>query len=159
MPVNAEGFMRITRLLVFPLLIWACVMPAATQSLTDRNPSQSLPTLPTLPQSLQASVRVDQLTSPFHLDRNELSRTTPGAVRAGERASTIIPPVDFHAVPPRELEAFDPMLGQGDICYSIRGYRVTRDDPESDLTRPAGYSTCQPAARFHVKRAVDLGRQ
>jgi len=40
-------------------------------------------------------------------------------------------------------------------CYSIRLYRVKRDDPQSDTTRAAGYSTCQPAARFQVKTAVD----
>jgi hypothetical protein len=38
-------------------------------------------------------------------------------------------------------------------CLSIRSYRVTRDDPESDTTRLVGYSTCQPAAKFQVKEA------
>jgi hypothetical protein len=38
-------------------------------------------------------------------------------------------------------------------CYSMRSYRVTRDDPQSDSTRLAGYSVCQPSARFQVKSA------
>lgn len=47
-------------------------------------------------------------------------------------------------------------LNQNDAtCYSIRLYRVKRDDPESDTTRAAGYSTCQPSARFQVKTAVE----
>jgi hypothetical protein len=59
------------------------------------------------------------------------------------------PPLESHVV-------HLPPFGQPRVCYCIRGYRVTRDDPESDSTRPAGYSTCQPAARFHVKDAGDL---
>jgi len=42
-------------------------------------------------------------------------------------------------------------LSQDDtLCYAIRSYKVARDDPQSDSTHPAGYSTCQPATRFHV---------
>jgi hypothetical protein len=59
-----------------------------------------------------------------------------------------------HIIPPPEFRA--PVLTTDDTCYSMRTYRVTRDDPESDSTRPAGYSTCQPAAWFHVKDAGDL---
>ncbi len=40
-------------------------------------------------------------------------------------------------------------------CYTIRSYRVARISPESDTTRPAGYSTCQRASRFQFKTAVD----
>jgi len=40
---------------------------------------------------------------------------------------------------------------QGDtLCYTMRSFKVARDDPQSDSTHAAGYSTCQPAARFHV---------
>jgi hypothetical protein len=40
-------------------------------------------------------------------------------------------------------------------CYTIRTYRVARETPDSDTTRPAGYSTCQHATRFQLKTAVD----
>jgi hypothetical protein len=144
--------MHILRLLVLPLLISVCAAPVAAQSSSDKNPSQPLSTQP---QSAQASIRVDQLQLPFHRDRNDLSHTKPGTLGAGEHSSTVSP-LQFHTIPPLEFGALEPTLGQGDVCYSIRGYRVTRDDPQSDLTRPAGYSTCQPAARFHVKGAGDL---
>jgi hypothetical protein len=36
------------------------------------------------------------------------------------------------------------------LCYSMRSFKVARDEPQSDSTHPAGYSTCQPAASFHV---------
>lgn len=145
--------MHILRLLVLPLLISVCAAPVAAQSSSDKNPSQPLSTQP---QSAQASIRVDRLQLPFPGDRNDPSHTMPGAIGAGEHSSTIIPPLQFHTLPRLEFDALEPTLGQGDVCYSIRGYRVTRDDPESDLTRPAGYSTCQPAARFHLKGAGDL---
>jgi hypothetical protein len=40
-------------------------------------------------------------------------------------------------------------------CYTLRTYRVSRETPDSDSTRPAGYSTCQRATRFQLKTAVD----
>jgi len=40
-------------------------------------------------------------------------------------------------------------------CYTLRTYRVTRDDPKSDTTTPAGYSTCQRATRFQLRTTVD----
>jgi len=41
------------------------------------------------------------------------------------------------------------------ICYSIQTYRVTRHDPQSDVTTPADYSECQPGNRYAFKAAVD----
>jgi hypothetical protein len=38
------------------------------------------------------------------------------------------------------------------LCYTMRSFKVARDDPHSDATHAAGYSTCQPAARFQVYR-------
>lgn len=40
-------------------------------------------------------------------------------------------------------------------CYTLRTYRVARENPDSDATRPAGYSTCRRAARFQLWTAVD----
>ncbi|MGA9508831.1 MAG: hypothetical protein WBV55_09450 [Candidatus Sulfotelmatobacter sp.] len=37
------------------------------------------------------------------------------------------------------------------VCLKMRTYKVARDDPRSDSTHPAGYSTCQPAARFQTR--------
>jgi hypothetical protein len=36
-------------------------------------------------------------------------------------------------------------------CYAIRSYVVARDSKDSDSTHPTGYSTCRPAARYHLK--------
>lgn len=37
-------------------------------------------------------------------------------------------------------------------CYAIRSYVVARDSKDSDSTHPVGYSTCQPAKRYGLKR-------
>ena len=36
------------------------------------------------------------------------------------------------------------------LCYSMRSYKVARDNSQSDSTHPIGYSTCQPATRFRT---------
>jgi hypothetical protein len=75
-----------------------------------------------------------------------LPRAKVETVRAGELEFAFPPESHPHARDPRPNDR---------TCYSIRSYRVTRDHPESDSTRPAGYSTCQPASRFQVKETVD----
>lgn len=141
MSADEEGFMHIPRLLLIPLLISLYTAPIEGQSSSDTKPSQLLSALPQ--EGAQASV--DRLRLPFRRNKEDLSQTMAAANGAAGHASFIIPP--------RTLPL--PPLGQNVVCYCIRGYRVTRDDPESDSTRPAGYSTCQPAARFRLKDAGD----
>jgi hypothetical protein len=40
-------------------------------------------------------------------------------------------------------------------CVYMRTYRVKREARDSDVTRPAGYTTCVPVARFVVKSAAE----
>ena len=40
------------------------------------------------------------------------------------------------------------------VCFYIRTYRVKRDDPQSDITTPAGYSECQSNTRLELQDAV-----
>jgi hypothetical protein len=44
---------------------------------------------------------------------------------------------------------------ESSTCYKMRAYYVVRDSRNPDVTRSDGYSTCQPAARFQVKRAIE----
>jgi hypothetical protein len=39
-------------------------------------------------------------------------------------------------------------------CAFLRVYRVKRERPGSDLTRPAGYTTCVGASRFTMKSSA-----
>ena len=49
----------------------------------------------------------------------------------------------------------DGLQPEDTLCLKMRTYKVARDDPHSDSTHAAGYSTCQPAARFHVRTAEE----
>jgi hypothetical protein len=92
-----------------------------------------------------------------------LPRTTPVAPATSEDTSTVRSAsrmVDSKLLASKLLESrlLQRALAleqDNATCYSIRLYRVKRDDPESDTTRAASYSTCQPSARFQVKTAVD----
>lgn len=39
------------------------------------------------------------------------------------------------------------------VCATMRTYVVARARPESDATRVVGYSRCQPAWKFQIRRA------
>jgi hypothetical protein len=118
--------MHVPRLLVLSLLISLCVATAAAQS-APQSSSQPLPA----PQTAQVSPDLDQF------------QRQPGT--------------DFRVVP--TLGPHMPhivTLEQDDAtCYAIRAYRVARENPDSDVVRPAGYSTCLRASRFQFKTAVD----
>jgi hypothetical protein len=42
-------------------------------------------------------------------------------------------------------------------CYTLRTYRMKRERPDSDVTERDGYSTCQRASKFGVKKAERAG--
>jgi len=46
----------------------------------------------------------------------------------------------------------DRQLGDDTVCYKIRSYVVARDSKDSDSVHPVGYSTCQPASRYRLKK-------
>lgn len=120
--------MHISRLLILSVVILAWVAPLGAQ----------------LPEKGAVSPPADTLNLPH------ATTAVPGAGDDGFTVRTA----------PRLLDRARTLqqlaLNQNDAtCYSIRLYRVKRDDPESDSTKPAGYSTCQPSARFQVKTAVE----
>ena len=121
--------MSVFRVVVVWLLISISGLPVAAQSLSEN--SSVLQLLPTRPQDTQSGIRVDQFQLSPHPDGVYL----------------------WHIPPEPELRRST--LTSDATCYSLRTYRVTRDDPESDSTRLAGYTTCQPAAGFRVKDAGD----
>ena len=121
--------MPLPRVLLVSFLISISGLPVAAQSLSEN--SSVLQLLPTRPQDSQSGIRVDQFQLSPHPDGVHL----------------------WHLLPEPELRRS--IVTSDTTCYSLRTYRVTRDDPESDSTRLAGYSTCQPAAGFGVKDAED----
>jgi hypothetical protein len=58
-----------------------------------------------------------------------------------------------------QWQQLDPMAVRADarpgddtFCYKIRSYVVARDSKDSDSVHPVGYSTCQPASRYRLKK-------
>ena len=43
-------------------------------------------------------------------------------------------------------------------CYTMRTYVVKREEPQSDVTRLVGSSSCEWSSKFSVKSAVMEGR-
>ncbi|MGA2901520.1 MAG: hypothetical protein ABSF40_14930 [Candidatus Acidiferrales bacterium] len=138
--------MYIPRLLVLSLLISACVASAAAQAPSDNIPGSfySEP-LGALPPDAVASIRLIPIQPPIDLDIDHLlPYVKPETARAGGHDWNIDEQLQLH----KHARAREDVT-----CLSIRSYRVTRDDPESDTTRLVGYSTCQPATKFQVKEA------
>jgi hypothetical protein len=58
----------------------------------------------------------------------------------------------------RDLQRRD-SAGNGDLtCYTIENFRVKRESPGSDVTEPAGHSTCLPASKYSVKKVEEPGK-
>ena len=88
------------------------------------------------------------------------SQSGPAAPTANVNSQTSTverTPVSFGAMKHLSAQAFVDEQNQN-VCYTLRSYRVMRDDPQSDTTRAAGYSTCQPSTQYRVKTAVDKAR-
>jgi hypothetical protein len=143
--------MRIPRLLAVSLLILFCVAPVLAQSPQDNIPGSffSEPPSAALSPDAQANLRLDPIQRPIEIDRLYFPHAKPDVAGASEH--------DWAFKPWPQPRAR--VLNQNDAtCYSIRSYRVKRDDPESDSTRLVGYSTCQPSNRFQVKAADERQR-
>jgi len=133
--------MSIFRLLPFSLLIAVSVASVAAQSPQERNPvvAQS-----TEPGQLSSSASADLFSPKL---KNGLNPPKPlDRIRIGDYR----PQLNQFSVPRSFLVGPDGQPQDDTLCYAMRSYKVARDDPQSDSTHAAGYSTCQPAARFHV---------
>ena len=142
---NPRGGFMLPRLLILCLLIPTCAAPVAAQSSPDKtsfsfwppkngvNPPQEFRLhIPALSQKAQAP----QLQQPLPWDA-----------------------LNFSYIPflPPKFSSHSVTLAQNAApCYTIRSYRFARESPKSDSTNLVGYSTCQPAAEFCKKAAVDM---
>jgi hypothetical protein len=114
--------MSIFRLLPLSLLIAVPAVSVAAQSYPEKSP--------------MAVQSTDSGTAPKPLDRIRIDQYRPQLNQFG--------------LPHVFLGGPDGQSQDGSLCYAMRSYKVARDDPHSDSTHAAGYSTCQPATRFHV---------
>ena len=173
--------MRVLRLLAAPLLASIWISPAVAQSGTAQSSlgqsrgAQSAPSrqyrspfatpLPFSLQPLPGSHRfslnpgtgtygtgtflfapkpggpgLNQTIPSLHLRRDDRFATWPN--------SDIL----FQLAPQRMQRTV--IMAHNDVCYTVREYTFTRDNPKSDATRIKDYSACSPASNFHLKAAA-----
>jgi hypothetical protein len=136
--------MPLTRLLALGMLVSCYAGPAFAQS----QPQQNSNPIPSQAITAENSVADQFRISPYpQLDLNGEANDPQNAIR-----------VDQYQ--PRHTSVFDYRTSSqsGTFCYSIRSYRVVRDDPHSDSTHADGYTTCVPAARFRMYSTVEHAR-
>jgi hypothetical protein len=135
--------MRIPRLLLLPLLLSVCVAPVVAQSSPDNRSSDK--------HAFSSQSQLDGLTAPseFRSHVPTLSQRALDGI-SGSPSSSGVPYDQFKVLPLARLGPTDTS------CFYMRTYRVTRDEPQSDTTRGAGYSTCQLAGRYQTKNAVEV---
>ena len=75
----------------------------------------------------------------FILSPQATSRTADDSARPAVFSNRRVPSLDDRDAEP--------------VCYQIRSYLMAQDDPESDTTSFAGYSTCQMSSRFATRHA------
>ena len=79
------------------------------------------------------------------------------AVLAGPFVAKQLPKKDGGAGTSRRLRISPPGIlgleGLNGGCLTMRTYTVARESADSDVTRPAGHTTCVPATKFQVKNA------
>jgi hypothetical protein len=51
-------------------------------------------------------------------------------------------------------------VARNEVCYTVREYTFTRENPQSDATTMKDHYACSPANNFHMKGAApSLPRQ
>ena len=82
----------------------------------------------------------------LNTDKDAIQKWLARKAPSGRGYRFAIPPQDNNFV--ISLDELEPS------CMYMRTYRVHREARDSDVTRPAGYTTCVPVGRFAVKSAV-----
>jgi hypothetical protein len=163
---HEEVSMPISRLLVAGLLLAMWVTPGRAQS--AQPPQNQSPFALPSPFLLQPNPGVPKAWLDF---RTQVSLFAPKA-QDGTAPKQAAPPLKKQAVSTLNLRRFrlfptapdhilisrlSPLPGQlttlarnEGLCYTIRDYRFKRDNATSDVTRPNGYSNCQPASQVHL---------
>jgi hypothetical protein len=159
--------MRVLRLLALSLLAPVWVAPAVAQSeLTQSAVAQSAPSQPD--QSPLATPTPPSLQPLPGSQRFSLNPWPFTPKTGGPGFSQTIRPLNlrrYNQFPSAQdpsillLQAAQRMqrtviVAHNDVCYTVREYTFTRDDPQSDATTMKDYSACRPANSFHLKGAA-----
>lgn len=141
--------MLISRLFPVWLLIAMCAAPVLGQSSPERVPAAI--------QSTQSLAQGSSTTPDFPFVFPSLqTEQTPAEPLDRIHVGEYSPQSTQFNVPRFLLKDLDQQsLDEDNLCYTVRSYKVARDNPHSDSTHAVGSSTCQPAARFHT-RSIEL---
>lgn len=82
-----------------------------------------------------------------------ISKAQESSKRTNDQAVIESAPADHMIL---DLNSKASPSGDDGTCAYMRTYRVKRDHPGSDMTMPAGYTTCVPSKRFEMKSAVQV---
>ncbi len=139
--------MQIFRPLTLSLLVALSSQftPLSAQS-ASRSPETSSPFAAVSP-NVPNNFDLFQLLSPLDMRSMSLSPE----ILAGEKKNDSPELISKEEAVRQTLE----LEANQSACLTLRTYRVVRESPGSDSTRPAGYTTCVPSARFKLKTAVE----
>jgi hypothetical protein len=105
--------------------------------------------------ALTAPAWTDDL-GPQHTSLLDLERSwnNPGVSDGFSSTNSALSPDDRFGLmrPSAEAAGRDREAGSQEVCYKLRTYTVKRDDQYRDSTEIVGYSTCQPASRYSLRR-------
>jgi hypothetical protein len=135
--------MQIVRLLVLSSLAAASVATASAQSSPDNN------RVPSPPKTYSFVPHQNLRLQAPSLSQSQQLGFTPFDFHTSKEAkplSLVFPQPKPHIILPQSKSQ----------CYSIRSYRFNRDNPASDSTDFAEYSTCQAADNFQVKAVLEV---
>ncbi|MFZ0818192.1 MAG: hypothetical protein WAM78_21880 [Candidatus Sulfotelmatobacter sp.] len=139
--------MLISRLLPVSLLVVISVATVAAQTPSAKIPTDVLPGNSEWLNSPATTLLPEPnpetgLNSANPLDRIHIEEYSPRSAQFS---------VPLFLLRNQDLQPLD----DNSLCYTMRSYKVARDNPRSDSTHAVGSSTCQPAARFHT-RSIEL---
>jgi hypothetical protein len=136
--------MPISRLLSVSLLIAMCAAQVTAQSSTEKISATIQPA---------GSVQQSSSSSPDLLLLFPNLQTEPGTAETQDRIQVgeYDPQLSQFSVPRFLRKNSDQQSTADDSsCFTMRSYKVARDNPQSDSTHFVGSSTCQPSARFQL---------
>lgn len=100
----------------------------------------------------------EQLSSTTHPNRTaepersaRVTTSDPWKIVLNQPADSRESSLQWLQLDPMAVRA-DAQPGDDTLCYKIRSYVVARDSKDSDSVHPVGYSTCQPASRYRLKK-------
>ncbi len=76
------------------------------------------------------------------------------SANSANAASSAADRADFDRTVRNFMRGDGSQLERDGVCYTMRTYKVAREDKDSDVTRPVRVTRCLPATKLEFKSAV-----